>query len=153
MSYSQCIYNKTKHPEWNEDIPQFYTHRNRWLEDHIKCDLPGVKEVDSYKCVLTYKTLVRLTRELAMGMARLNSELYEVHAEDLEAQARGEHTPLAYMVHRAFRNWRRYELFDGDDDNIGLSELDIVVLPDWLSSLFELLEEADADDEFEYSFG
>lgn len=150
MSFSQCIYNKTKHPEWNEDIPHFYTHRHQWLTDHIKCDLPGVREVDREKCVLTYKTLVRLTRELSMGIARLNSELYEVYAEDLDAQAQDEYTPLAYMVHRTFRNWRCHGIYD---DDISLSELDLEVLPDWLSSLFELLEEADADDEFEYSFG
>lgn len=150
MSFSQCIYNKTKHPEWNEDIPHFYTHRHQWLTDHIKCDLPGVKEVDSCKCVLTYKTLVRLTRELSMGIARLNSELYEVYAEDLDAQAQDEYTPLAYMVHRTFRNWRRHGIYD---DDISLSELDLEVLPDWLSSLFDLLEEADIDDEFEYIFG
>jgi hypothetical protein len=146
MSYSNCIYNKTKHPTWEYDIPQWNQNRHRWVRDYIR-RLPGVKKASDdegdTKFILTYEHVFQFFADIAFSAAELVNEFNDLSNECEEDND----APANYLVRRITRKAAQADEFIMsilvEDDNPRL----------WLIDLEAVLAESDKSDEFIFVCG
>lgn len=146
MSYSNCIYNKTKHPTWEYDIPQWNQNRHRWVRDYIR-RLPGVKKASDdegdTKFILTYEHVFQFFTDIAFSAAELVNEFNDLSNECEEDND----APANYLVRRITRKAAQADEFIMsilvEDDNPRL----------WLIDLEAVLAESDKSDEFIFVCG
>lgn len=146
MSYSNCIYNKTKHPTWEYDIPQWNQNRHRWVRDYIR-RLPGVKKASDdegdTKFILTYEHVFQFFTDIAFSAAELVNEFNDLSNECEEDND----APANYLVRRITRKAMQADEFIMsilvEDDNPRL----------WLIDLEAVLAESDKSDEFIFVCG
>lgn len=148
MSTSCCIYNKTKHPSYSEDIPQWYATRNGWVQSYL-APLPGVKKIVSpegdTEYSLPYSVVFKFFSDLAISAANILVEYAELAQESTNEEMPAE--AAKYLMQRV--------LYKKDEDDyivmhLLLQDIDVGL---WLTDLKAVLDESDKTDEFFFAFG
>lgn len=142
MSYTNTIYNETKHPKYEYDIPQWHQHRHTWIKNYLTRK-PGVEEVDSEHYRLPYSAVFEFFSDLAMSATRILDEYQELSNECEEEPD----TPAHYMLRRISRKASQAEELAMKPAEQADS------LYNWIRDLDAVLSESSTDDVFMYAVG
>lgn len=142
MSYSNTIYNETKYPKYEWDIPQWSQNRHTWIKDYL-IHKPGVERIDSEHYRLPYAVVFEFFSDLAMSATRILDEYQELSNECEEDPD----TPAHYMLRRISRK-------ASQDEELAMkpAEQDDS-LYNWIRDLDAVLSESSTDDVFMYAVG
>lgn len=142
MSYSNTIYNETKYPKYDYDIPQWSQNRHTWIKDYL-IRKPGVEKIDSERYRLPYSVVFEFFSDLAMSATRILDDYHELSNECEEEPD----TPAHYMLRRISRKASQNEelaMKPAEQDDS---------LYNWIRDLDAVLSESSTDDMFMYAVG
>ena len=142
MSYTNTIYNETKYPKYEYDIPQWYQHRHTWIKNYLTRK-PGVEKIDNEHYRLPYSVVFEFFSDLAMSATRILDEYQELSNEcDEEPDA-----PAHYLVRRISRK-------ASQDEELAMKPAEQEdSLYNWIRELADVLSESSTDDVFMYAVG
>ena len=142
MSYSNTIYNETKHPKYDYDVPQWSQNRHTWIKSYL-IHKPGVECIDSEHYRLPYSVVLEFFSDLALSAGRMLEDYQELSTECEDDPD----LPAHYMLRRISR--KAYQ--DAELAMKPAEQEDSLYY--WLRDLNAVLAESSTTDVFMYAVG